>query len=122
MVVDAITTGAAGSLLFPIGGGALLGYFVAKALRFIAHVAMIVIGIFVLALAYLSWKGWIAVHWQTVAEQTQSAAYNASHQIMSAINNAAGHYATHPSLFQTEAMPISIGTGFIGGLILGFHH
>jgi uncharacterized membrane protein (Fun14 family) len=119
MVVDTIITG---SLLLPLGGGALLGYITAKALRFIAHIAAIVIGIFVLVLAYLSWKGWIAVHWQTVAEQTQSAAYNASQQVMNVINNAATHYTKHPTLFQTESTPIAALVGFIPGLALGLTH
>jgi uncharacterized membrane protein (Fun14 family) len=126
MVVDTVLTSAAGSLLLPTGGGAILGYVTAKALRFIAHIAMIILGIFVIALAYLSWRGWIEVKWATVAQQTQSAAYNASQQVMNAINNAASHLqsvtTTHPSLLQTEAMPLTIGAGFIGGLALGFSH
>jgi uncharacterized membrane protein (Fun14 family) len=118
MVVDTIITG---SLLLPLGGGALLGYITAKALRFIAHIAAIVIGIFVLVLAYLSWKGWIAVHWQTVAAQSL-VAVEQPQQVMNVINNAATHYTTHPTLFQTESTPIAALVGFIPGLALGLTH
>jgi uncharacterized membrane protein (Fun14 family) len=59
--------------LFSAGGGLLLGYLAGKAVKVVAKITAIIIGLFILGLAYLSYRGWIDVHWRTVEEQTQSA-------------------------------------------------
>jgi uncharacterized membrane protein (Fun14 family) len=70
------------TLLFSFGGGGLIGYMAARALRVIAKIAGVIIGAFILGLAFLSYKGWITTHWDTIQDQTQSFAYNASAQVL----------------------------------------
>ena len=77
------------NLLFSAGGGALLGFISGWALKRIIKIAMVIVGAFVLGLVYLSYKGLIDVHWGAVANQTQSAAYNATTAILNTVNNTA---------------------------------
>jgi len=71
----------------------LFGYLGGKAIKVVAKIAAIIIGLFIPGLAYLSYRGWVDVHWQTVEEQTQSAMYNASHTVMQVLNYTASKYA-----------------------------
>jgi uncharacterized membrane protein (Fun14 family) len=110
------------NLLFSFGGGTLLGYFAGKAVKVVAKIAAIIIGLFILGLAYLSYRGWIDVHWRTVEEQTQSAMYNASHTATQMLNDTASKYATHPAMFESQALPIAAVFGFIPGMAYGLRH
>jgi uncharacterized membrane protein (Fun14 family) len=94
------------NLLFSFGGGALLGYLAGKAVKVVAKIAAIIKGLFILDLAYLSYRGWVDVHWHTVEEQTRSAMYNASHTAMQILNDTASKYVTHPAMFESQTLPI----------------
>ena len=101
--------------LFSFGGGGLLGIMAGM-------FAAIIVGLFVLGLAFLSYRGeWITANWPVIQNQTQSFAYNASAQVMHMVNDTASKFMTHPSLAQ-EATPISAAIGFTAGFALGVRH
>jgi uncharacterized membrane protein (Fun14 family) len=113
-----ITIGAE-TTLFSFGGGGLLGVMAGMAFRRIVKVAAIIVGLFVLCLAFLSYRGWITTNWSAIQDQTQSFAYNASTQVLNMVNDTASKFAA-PSL--VEATPISAAIGFAGGFDLGVRH
>jgi uncharacterized membrane protein (Fun14 family) len=49
--------------LFSAGGGFLLGAVAGYAIKKVMKIAAVVIGLFVAALAYLSYRGWVDVKW-----------------------------------------------------------
>src|SRR5215813_1010122 len=71
--------------VFSFGGGGLCGYLAARALRVLVRIAAVIIGAFILGIAFLASRGWIDVHWQTIENQTQVMAYNASAAVLAAI-------------------------------------
>lgn len=106
------------TLLFSFGGGGICGYLADKALRLVVKTAAVVIGAFILVLAFLSYRGWIAVQWEIVEDQTKNMAYNASQQILQMVHETATKFQ-HPGLVSAEGTPMAMGVGFIGGLYLG---
>jgi uncharacterized membrane protein (Fun14 family) len=51
------------NIVFSAGGGFLFGVVAGYALKKIMKIAAVVIGLFVVGLSYLSYKGWIDVKW-----------------------------------------------------------
>ena len=106
--------------------------FLNRWLRRIIRITAIIIGAFILGLAYLSYKGWINVQWQVAEDQTKQMAYKASAQVLHIINDTASKFATstttHSSLAAVETMPISAEGVQIGKIYsedapnLGPHH
>jgi uncharacterized membrane protein (Fun14 family) len=86
------------------------------------------VGLFVAALAYLSYKGLIDVKWVAMENVTRSALTNASGQVVHALNNTATQFATHPSAVVASGLPIAAMFGlpiaamfgFVPGLLTGF--
>ena len=110
------------NLLLSTGGSALLGFLAGFALKRILKIAAVIIGAFVLGLAYLSYKGWVAVNWPIVARQTRSAAYNATGAVLHQIDTTAIQYSQHPAMFESQAMPIAALFGFVPGFLVGLRH
>jgi uncharacterized membrane protein (Fun14 family) len=81
--------------------------------------ASIIVGLFVLGLAFLSYRGRITASWNTIQDQTQSFAYNASVQVLHMVNDTASKFAVHPLLAHAEATPISAAIGFTASFVLG---
>jgi uncharacterized membrane protein (Fun14 family) len=108
--------------LFSFGGGGLLGIMAGMAFKRVVKFAAIIIGFFVLGLAFLSYRGWITANWNTIRDQTQSFVYNTSAQAMNMINDAASKFAAQSSLAHAEATPISAAIGFSTGFVLGLRH
>ena len=111
--------------LFSFGGSSILGFLAGYSLKRIIKIAAIIIGAFILGLAYLSVKGWINVQWQIVEDQTRQMVYNASAQVLHMINDTASKFAsstTHSSLAAAQALPISASVGFMTGMFLGLKH
>jgi uncharacterized membrane protein (Fun14 family) len=109
--------------LFSFGASSLLGFLAGYSLKRIIKIAAIIIGAFILGLAYLSYRGWINVQWQIVEDQTKQIAYNASAAVLHAINDIASKFAsstTHSAAAQ--ALPISASVGFMTGMFLGLKH
>lgn len=121
MVIPVLSTGME-TTLFSFGGGSLLGVMAGMAFKRVVKFAAIIVGLFVLGLAFLFYKGWITANWNTIQNQTQSFAYNASAQVLHMVNDTASKFAGHPSLAHAETTPISAAIGFTAGFALGVRH
>jgi uncharacterized membrane protein (Fun14 family) len=106
--------------VFFAGGGFLFGAVAGYALKKVMKIAAVVVGLFVAALAYLSYKGLIDVKWVAMENATRSTLTNASGQVVHALNNTASQIAAHPSAIATTGLPIAAAVGFIPGLLMGF--
>lgn len=105
MTTDVITSFIS-SAGIPIVGGGLLGYCCARAVRLAARIAAVVIGAIVLVLAFLSWKHDIIVDWNNLSSQTQSAIYNASHQVLRLVNETYVDHNDNPDSSYKACPPI----------------
>jgi len=113
------------TLLISGVAGTAIGYAVGKALKIVFHIALVVLGLFALALMFLSYKGWIDVKWAIVSHQVQTGLYNASHLAMQAINDTATKMAAHPAVATVGAnsgIPVALVVGFLPGIYLGLRH
>ena len=107
-------------VVFSGGGGFLFGIAAGYAIKKVMKIAAVVIGLFVAALAFLSYKGVIDVKWVAMENVTRSALTNASGQVVHALNNTATQFAAHPSAVTASGLPISAAVGFVPGLLMGF--
>jgi uncharacterized membrane protein (Fun14 family) len=106
--------------IFSAGGGFLFGTAAGFAIKKVMKIAAVVVGLFVAALAYLSYKGLIDVKWVAMENVTRSALTNASEQLVHKLNNTATQFAAHPSIVTTSGLPIAAAVGFVPGLLTGF--
>ena len=107
-------------IIFSAGGGFLFGAVAGYAIKKVMKIAAVVVGLFVAALAYLSFKGLVDVKWVAIENTTRSALTNASGQIVHALNNTATQFAAHPSAVSASGLPIAAVFGFVPGLMMGF--
>jgi uncharacterized membrane protein (Fun14 family) len=105
---------------FSAGGGFLFGTAAGFAIKKVMKIAAVVVGLFVTAIAYLSYKGLIDVKWVAMDNATRSALTNATGQVVHALNNIATQFAAHTSSVSTSGLPIVAATGFVPGLLTGF--
>jgi uncharacterized membrane protein (Fun14 family) len=126
MVIEYTKTGVVASelpvedLLFSAGGGFLFGTAAGYAIRKVMKIAAVVVGLFVVALTYLSYKGLIDVKWVAMENVTKSALTNVSGQVVHALNNTATQFAAHSSAVSASGLPIAATFGFVPGLLTGF--
>jgi uncharacterized membrane protein (Fun14 family) len=71
--------------LFSVGGGFLFGTMAGYAIKKVMKIAAAAIGLFVAALAYLSYRGWVDVKWVMMEDVLRSTLTNASEQIVKCI-------------------------------------
>jgi uncharacterized membrane protein (Fun14 family) len=123
MVVPVLNTGME-TTIFSFGGGGILGVMAGMAFKRVVKFAAIIVGLFVLGIEFLSYRGWITANWNTIQDQTQSFAYNASAQAINMINDTASKFvqAHSSSLAHAEAAPISAAIGFSTGFVLGLRN
>ena len=105
--------------LFSAGGGFLLGAVAGYAIKKVMKVAAVVVGLFVAALAYLSYRGWVDVKWAAMEDASRSTLTNASEQVVQALNNTTTQFASHPSTVAASGLPIAAVFGFVPGLLMG---
>jgi uncharacterized membrane protein (Fun14 family) len=105
--------------LFSAGGGFLLGAVAGYAIKKVMKIAAVVIGLFVAALVYLSYRGWVDVKWVEMEDASRSTLTNASEQVVHALNNTAIQLAAHPSTLSASWLPIAATFGFVPGLMMG---
>ena len=105
--------------LFSAGGGFLFGALAGYAIKKVMKIAAVVIGLFVAALAYLSYKGWVDVKWAAMENASRSTLTNATEQVVHALNNTATQFASHPSAVATSGLPVAAMFGFVPGLMVG---
>jgi uncharacterized membrane protein (Fun14 family) len=64
----------------------------------VTKIAAIVVGLFVVGIAYLSYRGWVDVKWAAMEAASRSTLTNASEQVAHALNNTATQFASHPAV------------------------
>jgi uncharacterized membrane protein (Fun14 family) len=105
--------------LFSAGGGFLFGVLAGYAIKKVMKIAAIIIGLFVVGLAYLSYRGWVDVKWVAMEDASRSTFTNASEQVVHALNNAAIQFPLHQSIIAASWLPIAATFGFVPGLMMG---
>ncbi|MGC1931321.1 MAG: FUN14 domain-containing protein [Candidatus Nitrosopolaris sp.] len=83
------------AFLFSAGGGFLFGAVAGYAIKKVMKIAAVVIGLFVVALAYLSYRGWVDVKWVVMEDASRSTLTNASEQVVHALTNTATQFAAN---------------------------
>ena len=106
------------SYLFGGAAGFAIGATAGYALKKIIKLAAIILGAFLLGVAYLSYRGWIDVHWQTLQNQAMTGMINATQMASHYIESTAAQVSQHPIL-QGEGVAITATIGFIPGLLWG---
>jgi uncharacterized membrane protein (Fun14 family) len=106
--------------LFSAGSGFLFGAVAGYAIKKVMKIAAVVIGLFVVALSYLSYRGWVDVKWVAMEDASRSTLTNASEQVVHALNNTATQFVSHPSAVAASGLPIAATFGFVPGLMMGF--
>ena len=99
-------------IVFSAGGGFLFGAVAGYAIKKVMKIAAVVIGLFVLALAYLSYKGWVDVKWVAMEGGSRSTLTNASEQVVNALNNTATQFGSHPSTLAASGLPLGVMFGY----------
>jgi uncharacterized membrane protein (Fun14 family) len=107
------------NLVFSAGGGFLFGVVAGYAIKKVMKIAVIVIGLFVVGLSYLSYRGWINVKWMEMENATKTTLTNVAGQMGHALNNTASQFAAHSTTVEAASLPIAAGFGFMPGLMLG---
>ena len=82
-------------------------------------IAAVVIGLFVAALTYLSYRGWVDVKWVAMEDASRSTLTNVSEQVVNVLNNTATQFAAHPPSVAASGLPVGAMFGFVPGLMMG---
>ena len=106
-------------LILSGGGGFLFGVLAGYAIKKVVKIAAIIIGLFVVALAYLSYKGLLDVKWVVMENVTRHTLTNAYEQMFHVLNSTSTQFAAHPSVIALSGLPIAAGVGFVPGLMMG---
>ena len=107
------------NLVFSAGGGFLFGAVAGYAIKEVMNIAAVVIGLFVVGLSYLSYKGWIDVRWMEMENATKTTLTNVAGQAVHALNNTASQFVTHSTTLEVAGLPVAAAFGFMPGLMLG---
>jgi uncharacterized membrane protein (Fun14 family) len=107
-------------LVFSGAGGFLFGAFTGYSARKLMRIVIVVVGLFFTGMMYISYKGYISVHWDKLQTDTTSAIQNATIQAGHIINNTAQNMAHHGTS-SINGIPIAAGVMFIPGMLLGWH-
>jgi len=67
-------------------------------------IAAVVVGLFVAALAYLSYRGWVDVKWVAMEDASRNTLTNTSEQVVHALNNTATQIAAHASTLAASGL------------------
>ena len=118
MTMDIVSVfGPPAALFFGAGGiGFVFGYAVKK----VAKILAVVLGLFFIGLAYMDYNGWVKVNWQAVSNSTNTAATNGMHQVITIVNHTAIQVQNHVAssgVNEIGLFPIAGATGLMGGLI-----
>jgi uncharacterized membrane protein (Fun14 family) len=63
-------------------------------------IGAVVIGLFVVGLAYVSYRGWVDVKWVAIEDASRSTLTNASEQVVNALNNTTTQFAAQSSAYR----------------------
>ena len=78
-------------------------------------IAAVVIGLFVVGLSYLSYRGWIDVKWIEIENATKATLTNAAGRSVHALNNTASQFAAHSTTLEAAGLPVAAAFGFMPG-------
>ena len=106
-------------IIFTAGGGFLFGAVAGYALKKLMKLAAIVLGVFVVALMYLSYKGWLDVKWIPIENTAKSTLTDFTNQAIHALNNTASNFQTHHSAGGSVGLPVAAAFGFMPGFVFG---
>ena len=106
-------------IIFSVGGGFLFGTVAGYAIKKVMKLAAIVLGLFVVGLAYLAYKGWVDVKWIAIENATKSTLTNMTNQAIHSLNNTVSHLQAHTPVIGSVGLPIAAAAGFMPGLIFG---
>ena len=106
-------------ILFSAGGGFLFGALAGYAIMKLMKLAAIVLGLFVVGLAYLSYKRLVDVKWIAIENVTKSTLTNMTNQVIHVLNNTTSHFQSHTAEIGSTGLPIAAAFGFMPGLIFG---
>jgi uncharacterized membrane protein (Fun14 family) len=106
-------------IIFSAGGGFLFGAVAGYAIRKLIKLGAIIVGLFVVALSYLSYKGWLDVKWIPIESTAKSTLADFTNQAFHALNNTASNFQTHPSAVGSVGLPVAAAFGFMPGLVFG---
>jgi uncharacterized membrane protein (Fun14 family) len=81
------------NLVFAGDGGFLFGAVAGYAIKKVMKIAVIVIGLFVIGLSYLSYKEWIDVKWMEMINATKTTLTNVAGQAVHALNNTTSQFS-----------------------------
>jgi uncharacterized membrane protein (Fun14 family) len=122
MTMDIVSVfGPPAAVFFGAGGiGFVFGYAVKK----VAKILAVIVGLFFIGLAYMDYNGWVKVNWQAVNNSTNAAVQNGLNQTIAIMNRTAvevQHHATvaHSGVNEIGLFPIVGATGLMGGIIYG---
>lgn len=107
-------------IAFSAGGGFLFGAVAGHAIKKVIKIAVIVIGLFICGLVYLSYKGWINVKWIEMESAAKTALTNVTGQVIHTLNSTSSHFPMHSSIIAESGLPLSAALAFVLGLIIGF--
>jgi uncharacterized membrane protein (Fun14 family) len=107
------------NIIFSAGGGFLFGTVAGDAIRKLIKLAAIVVGLFIVALSYLSYRGWLDVKWIPIEDSVKNTLIDITTQAIHALNNTASHFQAHPLAVGAVGLPAAAAFGFMPGLVFG---
>jgi uncharacterized membrane protein (Fun14 family) len=107
------------NLVFSVGGGFLFGAVAGYTIMKVMEIAAVVIGLFVVGLSYLSYKGWIAVKWMEMENATKTTLTNVAGQVGHALNKTASQFAAHSTTIETSGYLWQLHLGLCQDLCWG---
>src|SRR5262249_31152484 len=94
------------ALLFSTGGGFLCGALAGYAIKKILKIGAIIVGLFVLGLGYLSYRGWINVNWAATESGTRQALVSAVNQTALIVKHMSTQFAAQHISSDISCTPI----------------
>ena len=86
----------------------------------ILKIGAIIVGLFVLGLGYLSYRGWINVNWAATENGTRQALVSAANQTALVVKHMSAQFAGQHNSGDIPYTPISAAIGFIIEIPVGF--
>jgi len=84
-----------------------------NAVKGVMKVAAIIIGLFVVGLSYLSYKGRIDVKWVATDNTTRATVGNVAGQAVHELNNTEWQFAAYSSMLESSGLHLAKGFGFM---------
>ena len=120
MTMDIVSVfGPPAAVFFGAGG---IGFVVGYAVKKVAKLLAVIVGLFFMGLAYLDYQGWAKIDWGKISNPTSAAVQNGLNQTIAIMNHTAIQVQNHVAssgVNEIGLFPIAGATGLMGGLIYG---